>query len=146
MESLHLDMIESEDSNYLYAKDVILSNNKETLGYIGLENNKLVDWAFLNNDGEISYIPKKKLSVIGFDLGNGENIDWEKLSIKGLQFTMNQLKLKSATILTIGEGNIWKREFKQYRIDPIITSLKIELIRLSTQRKVEGVIEYAPLT
>ena len=84
--------------------------------------------------------------MIGFDLGNGENIDWEKLSIKGLQFTMNQLKLKSATILTIGEGNIWKREFKQYRIDPIITSLKIELIRLSTQRKVEGVIEYAPLT
>lgn len=139
-------MIESEDSNYLYAKDVILSDNKETLGYIGLENNKLVDWAFLNNDGDIGYIPKKKLSVIGFDLGDGENIDWEKLSIKGLQFTMNQLKLKSATIMTIGEGNIWKREFEQYTMDPIIASLKIELIRLSTQRKVEGTIEYAPLT
>lgn len=112
------------DSQFLFAKDL----------------DKRLDWVRVTSKG--INLPNKKLTVMGFYLGEGKLVDWSGLSRMGIEFAINQLKITHFTMMTIGEGPMTISELNELSNRKLV---RLKLIRLKTQRLVGDKIETSPL-
>jgi hypothetical protein len=114
-----------------------------------ISRDKREQWArSVAEDGTRGLLPKKRLTVIGFDLGEGDNVSWTALSGRGLEFARSHMGISHAVVMTIGEGRaILDDLYRQKHVNFIHRYPRCNFIRLKTRRKGHGgKIEHSPIT
>ena len=114
-----------------------------------ISRDKREQWArSVAEDGTRGLLPKKRLTVIGFDLGEGDNVSWTALSDRGLEFARSHMGISHAVVMTIGEGRaILDDLYRQKHVNFIHRYPRCNFIRLKTRRKGHGgKIEHSPIT
>ena len=78
----------------------------------------------------------KKLTAIGFDLGEGEQVSWDTLATRGLEFARRVMGINSVLYFTMGEGRACADEIVELQLaDNVHRFPQCRLKRIPTKRR-----------